>query len=72
MIMLNGENSFRSARTASSYICRGGYLSLSDETIIAARIEEVADWSKNVCQSLRAEKGWIMDIYLLKQEKGKA
>ncbi|PVE23954.1 precorrin-6A synthase (deacetylating) [Microvirga sp. KLBC 81] len=72
VVMLDGENSFRSAPATNSTIYWGAYLGMPDETIIAGPVEEVADRIEEVRRTLREKKGWIMDIYLLKQERDDA
>ncbi|WP_112663413.1 precorrin-6A synthase (deacetylating) [Microvirga flavescens] len=67
VVMLDGENSFRSAAAKDLEIYWGAYLGMPDETIISGPVEEVADRIEAVRQTLREKKGWIMDIYLLKQ-----
>lgn len=67
VVMLDGENSFRSAPAKDFHIYWGAYLGMPDETIIAGPVEEVADRIEAVRRTLREKKGWIMDIYLLKR-----
>jgi precorrin-6A synthase len=69
VVMLDAENSFRSAPAADPYIYWGAYVGMPDETLIAGRVAEVADRIETVRKLMRDEKGWIMDIYLLKHGK---
>ncbi|WP_414471033.1 precorrin-6A synthase (deacetylating) [Microvirga sp. M2] len=67
VVMLDGENSFKSAPARDSHIYWGAYVGMPDETIIAGPVEEVKDRIEEVRRTLREKKGWIMDIYLLKR-----
>lgn len=67
VIMLDGENSFRSDAAKDRHIYWGAYLGMPDETIIAGPVTEVADRIEEVRRMLREKKGWIMDVYLLKR-----
>jgi precorrin-6A synthase len=69
VVMLDGENSYRSAPAKDFHLYWGAYLGMPDETIIAGSVEEVADRIEAVRRALREKKGWIMDIYLLKRAK---
>jgi precorrin-6A synthase len=67
VVMLDGENSFRSAPAKDFHIFWGAYLGMPDETIVAGPVEEVADRIEAIRRALREKKGWIMDIYILKR-----
>jgi precorrin-6A synthase len=69
VVMLDGEMSFRSAPARNSYIYWGAYLGMADETLIAGRVEDVAERIAAVREEMRQRKGWIMDVYLLKPGK---
>ncbi|GLZ30010.1 precorrin-6A synthase (deacetylating) [Lentzea sp. NBRC 105346] len=45
----------------------GAYLGMPDETLISGRVGDVADRIVATRAALRAEKGWIMDTYLLRR-----
>ncbi len=69
VVMLDGKTSFRSPSARNAYIYWGAYLGMPDETLIAGKVEDVAERIAAVREEMRARKGWIMDVYLLKPRK---
>lgn len=67
VVMLDGELAFRRVRDADVEILWGAYLGTSDEILISGRLGDVADEIERTRARARAEKGWIMDTYLLRR-----
>lgn len=68
VVMLDGECSFTEIPADGVRIWWGAYLGMPDETLIAGPLGEVAEDIRERRAALRAAKGWIMDIYLLRRE----
>ena len=45
----------------------GAQLGLADEALVAGPLADVLDDIRRVRLRLRAERGWVMDTYLLRQ-----
>ncbi|MFI9401489.1 precorrin-6A synthase (deacetylating) [Nocardia sp. NPDC052316] len=67
VVMLDGDCSFTEVPGADVHIWWGAYLGLPDETLIEGPLREVEREIVDRRAELRAEKGWIMDIYLLRR-----
>ncbi|MFE9578660.1 precorrin-6A synthase (deacetylating) [Nocardia sp. NPDC006044] len=65
VVMLDGDCSFTEVPGADVHIWWGAYLGMPDETLIEGPLREVEQEIVERRARLRAEKGWIMDIYLL-------
>ena len=70
VVMLDGENSFRSLPAAAYDIYWSAYLGLPHELHLSGPLIEIAPQIVTVRASARAEHGWIMDIYLLRRRTG--
>jgi precorrin-6A synthase len=66
LVMLDGDCAFTEIPGADLHIWWGAYLGMPDETLIEGPLREVEDEIVRRRGELRAEKGWIMDIYLLR------
>lgn len=66
LVMLDGDCAFTEV-PGDVHIWWGAYLGMPDETLIAGPVGQVRDRIVEVRSRLRAEKGWIMDIYLLRR-----
>jgi precorrin-6A synthase len=72
VVMLDGEGVFRKL-PADLDIYWGAYVGTEDEVFVSGRLGDVVDEIERVRERARAEKGWIMDTYLLtKGRKGAA
>jgi precorrin-6A synthase len=69
VVMLDGETAFRQLDGADIDIYWGAYLGTPDEILVSGRLSEVADEIERVRREARAEKGWIMDTYLLRRTR---
>lgn len=67
VVMLDGECSFTEVDAEGVDIWWGAYLGMPAETLIAGPLAEVATSIVARRAELRAEHGWIMDVYLLRR-----
>ncbi|WP_107659387.1 precorrin-6A synthase (deacetylating) [Nocardia suismassiliense] len=67
VVMLDGDCSFTEVPGADVHIWWGAYLGMPDEILIEGPLREVEREIVDRRAGLRAEKGWIMDIYLLRR-----
>ncbi|WP_405160593.1 precorrin-6A synthase (deacetylating) [Nocardia sp. NBC_01499] len=65
VVMLDGDCSFTEVPGDDVHIWWGAYLGMPDEALIEGPLREVEQQILERRARLRAEKGWIMDIYLL-------
>ncbi|WP_280233523.1 precorrin-6A synthase (deacetylating) [Nocardia cyriacigeorgica] len=65
VVMLDGDCAFTSV-PGDTRIWWGAYLGMPDQTLIAGRVAEVGERIRERREQLRADKGWIMDTYLLR------
>jgi precorrin-6A synthase len=68
-VMLDKGGAFTSLDPAGMHIWWGAYVGMPEETLIAGPLAEVSDRILATRARLRAEHGWIMDIYLLRRGK---
>ncbi|MFI7671878.1 precorrin-6A synthase (deacetylating) [Nocardia sp. NPDC049526] len=66
VVMLDGDNSFTEVPGDDVRIWWGAYLGMPDETLIEGPLRAVEQEIVERRTRLRAEKGWIMDVYLLR------
>ncbi|MBP2188968.1 precorrin-6A synthase [Nocardia goodfellowii] len=67
VVMLDGDCSFTEVPGDDVHIWWGAYLGMPDEVLIAGPLREVERRIVDVRTRLRAEKGWIMDVYQLRR-----
>ncbi|MFE3259346.1 precorrin-6A synthase (deacetylating) [Nocardia sp. NPDC059091] len=67
LVMLDGECSFTQVPGDDVYIWWGAYLGMPDEVIVEGPLRVVEGRIARRRAALREAKGWIMDIYLLRQ-----
>ncbi|WP_051109130.1 precorrin-6A synthase (deacetylating) [Actinomadura flavalba] len=67
LVMLDAHCSFTDADD-DVHIYWGAYLGTPDEILISGRVADVADEIRAARATARADKGWIMDTYLLRRE----
>lgn len=67
LVMLDGECSFTEVPGDDIHIWWGAYLGMPDETLIEGPLREVEARILAERARLRADKGWIMDTYLLRR-----
>ncbi|WP_298836753.1 precorrin-6A synthase (deacetylating) [uncultured Roseobacter sp.] len=66
-VMLDGQCSFRQARTDDCYIWWGAFLGMPEQVTLAGPVSETADQIVALRAAERARHGWIMDTYLLRR-----
>jgi precorrin-6A synthase len=67
-VMLDGTCAFEAIDPAGIRIWWGAYLGMAHEALIAGPLFEAGPAIRARRKALRAEHGWIMDIYLLRRE----
>lgn len=67
LVMLDGECSFTTVPGDDLHIWWAAYLGLPDEELIEGPLRAVEDRIVRRRKELREEKGWIMDIYLIRR-----
>lgn len=66
VVMLDGDLACRQLIGTRTEIYWGAYLGTSDEVLISGHLDEVIREITDVRERLRQQKGWVMDIYLLR------
>ncbi|WP_062993315.1 precorrin-6A synthase (deacetylating) [Nocardia anaemiae] len=66
LVMLDGDCSFTEVPGDDVHIWWGAYLGMPDETLIEGPLRAVEQEIVERRTRLRAEKGWIFDVYLLR------
>lgn len=67
LVLLDGDCSFTQVAGDDIHIWWGAYLGMPDETLIEGPLRKVEQEIVTRRAELRAAKGWIMDIYLLRR-----
>ncbi|HEX8593974.1 MAG TPA: precorrin-6A synthase (deacetylating) [Pseudomonas sp.] len=67
LVMLDAHCTFERFVGQGLHIYWGAYLGTTDEILIAGELDEVCERIKDVRNKARADKGWIMDTYLLRR-----
>ncbi|MFE4537485.1 precorrin-6A synthase (deacetylating) [Streptomyces scopuliridis] len=70
VVMLDAHESFRHHLAADPVIHWGACVGTDDEILVSGRLSEVADRIGELRSEARARKGWIMDTYLLRRDRG--
>jgi precorrin-6A synthase len=71
VVMLDGECAFKTCAEPDLEIYWGAYLGTPDEILIAGPLREVMDQIETTRRRARAQKGWIMDTYLLRRAQAR-
>jgi precorrin-6A synthase len=66
-VMLDKGGAFTSIDATDTHIWWGAYVGMPEETLIQGPLAKVSDKILTTRAQLRAEHGWIMDIYLLRR-----
>lgn len=69
VVMLDGGAGLSSLAGQDLDIYWGAYLGSEDEILISGHVRDVLDEIMRIREARRTEKGWIMDIYLLRQRR---
>lgn len=67
VVMLDGDCAFRTLPGAEFEIFWGAYVGMEGEILLAGNLDEVGPRIVAARAEARAARGWIMDIYLLRQ-----
>lgn len=73
VVMLDGRTAFATLPPEQSkdiYIYWGAYLGTPHELLVSGPLDEVCDEIVRVREQARAQRGWIMDTYLLRRGEG--
>jgi precorrin-6A synthase len=70
VVMLDYNASFQRFVGQDMDIYWGGYLGSDDEVLVSGPLDEVLDDLLRIKARLRADKGWLMDTYLLRRRGG--
>lgn len=68
VVMLDGECSFLTLPPAGVHIWWGSYVGMAEEVLAQGPLAEMAATLPPLRERLRAEHGWIMDIYVLRRK----
>lgn len=68
VVMLDGECSFLTLPPAGVQIWWGAYVGMAEEVLAEGPLAEMALTIPPLRERLRAEHGWIMDIYVLRRK----
>lgn len=68
-VMLDGACAFQALEAEDYQIWWGAYLGMRGEVLVAGPLADVASRILEIRQAARAERGWIMDTYILKRIK---
>lgn len=68
VVMLDGECSFGSVQPAGVHIWWGAYVGMAEQVLAEGPLAEMATTIPPLRERLRAEHGWIMDIYVLRRK----
>ena len=69
-VLLDGGAGLEALAGQDMEIYWGAYLGTPDEILIAGHVRDVLDDVRRIRSARRAEKGWIMDTYLLRRRAG--
>lgn len=67
VVMLDGGAAWLESVTPHTYIWWGAYVGTPSEVLIHGYVSEIGAELAELKKKLRAEHGWIMDIYLLRE-----
>ncbi|MGJ8518124.1 precorrin-6A synthase (deacetylating) [Carnimonas bestiolae] len=70
VVMLDGQCSFLQCAAPESEIFWGACLGSADQQLIRGSVAEVGEQIRQAREALRERKGWVMDIYLLRNVRG--
>lgn len=71
VVMLDGECSFKAIPADGIHIYWGAYLGMENEILISGALKDVGAEVERVRAAMRADNGWIMDIYLLRRTEAR-
>jgi precorrin-6A synthase len=69
VVMLDGQCAFRYVADEGIDIYWGAYVGTDDEILVSGNLKARKDEIENIRSEARANKGWIMDTYLLRRRE---
>lgn len=69
VVMLDSNAAFQRLADSDLTIYWGAYLGTPDEMLMSGPLKDVAKRIEEQLRQAKAEKGWIMDVYLLRNER---
>lgn len=69
VVLLDGQQAFRSVADKDAMIYWGAYLGTPDEILVSGRLGDVESEIVRLREEARHRHGWIMDTYLLRKPK---
>ena len=69
VVVLDGGRGYRHVAAEDPDIFWGAYVGTRDECLVAGRLSEVTAEIEAIRDAKRAEKGWVMDTYLLRRRR---
>lgn len=72
VVMLDARNAFATVADEDIEIYWGAYLGTTDEVLVAGKLRDVMHKIETIRAQKKAEKGWIMDTYLLRRHPGQS
>ncbi len=67
VVLLDGEQAFKRIESTDIDIYWGAYVGTKDEILVSGRLSDIVDDIEVIRAEARREKGWIMDVYLLRK-----
>ena len=72
VVMLDAHCAFEAFIDENVDIYWGAYIGTADEILIAGKLSEVCEQIKQARSAARADKGWVMDTYLLRRRTSRS
>jgi precorrin-6A synthase len=69
IVMLDGDCAFATASDPDDEIYWGAYLGMPGEILISGKVRDVTARIREARADARAQRGWIMDTYLLRRRR---
>ena len=69
VVMLDYNASFQRFSGQNMDVYWGGYLGCADEVLVSGPVDSVSDELLRTKARVRADKGWLLDIYLLRRRR---
>ena len=72
LVMLDSDCAFSGVTDGETEIYWGAYLGMPGEILVSGKLRDVADRIRHLRSDARAQRGWIMDTYLLRKPRARA
>ncbi|TMK01414.1 MAG: precorrin-6A synthase (deacetylating) [Alphaproteobacteria bacterium] len=70
IVMLDAECSFKNVNDPEIEIYWGAYIGTEDEILVSGNLKRLMHDIERIRREAKEKKGWIMDTYLLKEDRG--